>query len=59
MASIAEAFPHLAKVNSEYDISGVKYAKCFVLRSNNDDDIHKAIKYGIWTSTPQNNDNLR
>ena len=26
-----------------------------VIRSNNDDDIHKAIKYGLWTSVPSNN----
>lgn len=29
-----------------------------MLRSNNDDDIHKAVKYGIWTSTPKNNEIL-
>lgn len=35
----------------EIDWSRLKEA-CFVtLRSTCDDDIHKAIKYGLWTST--------
>jgi len=33
----------------------MKPARFFVLRSSNDDDIHKAIKYNLWTSTPNNN----
>ena len=37
------------------DIPAIPDAKCYVVRSNNDDDIHKAIKYSIWTSTPKNN----
>jgi len=28
------------------------------MRSNNDDDVQKAIKYSIWTSTPSNNQKL-
>ena len=27
----------------------------FVLRSKKTNDLHKAIKYGVWTSSPQNN----
>lgn len=27
----------------------------YILRSTCDDDIHKAIKYGFWTSTHKNN----
>lgn len=36
----------------------VAEAKSYVIRSNNDDDIHKAIKYGVWCSTPPNNEML-
>lgn len=57
-----KVFPHLASVNhvdnpriekirqnpNENDIF-------FILKSTNDDDIHKAIKYQIWTSTNQDN----
>ena len=40
--SMAEAFPHLNDVNkSTLDVQSIKNANCFVLRSNNDDDIHK------------------
>jgi len=27
----------------------------FVIRSANEDDVHKAIKYKIWTSTSKSN----
>lgn len=40
--AIAETFPHLKDVNStSFDLQTIKNAYCFVLRSNNDDDIHK------------------
>lgn len=42
------------KVNYEE----VAEAESYVIRSNNDDDIHKAIKYGVWCSTPPNNEML-
>jgi len=39
---IVEAFPHLKKVNSNsIDFQNIKTAKCFVIRSNTDDDVHK------------------
>ena len=42
MKDIIETFPHLRSVNkNELDIKKIADAKCFVLRSNNDDDIHK------------------
>lgn len=37
------------------EIDETPNALCYVIRSNNDDDVHKAIKYGIWTSVPGNN----
>lgn len=37
------------------DYSDLSNAVFFVLRSTCDDDIHKAIKYGFWTSTHQTN----
>ena len=33
----------------------IENARVFILKSNNDDDIHKAIKYQIWTSTQATN----
>ncbi len=44
-----------------FDSENTKKGKFFVIRSSNDDDIHKvffkikAIKYNLWTSTPNNN----
>lgn len=58
MEEIVEVFPHLKNVNKGIDIKSIKKARCLVLRSNNDDDIHKAIKYGIWTSTKSHNETI-
>lgn len=58
---IIKSFPHLQSLKSveEKDFSTVRDAVCVVMRSNNDDDIHKAIKYGVWCSTPPNNETLQ
>lgn len=37
--------------DDQYNIKKLKDAEFFILRSTCDDDIHKAIKYGFWTST--------
>ena len=47
MKSIIRTFPHLMHVNNYKNsdpLNNVKYARCFILRSNNDDDIHKVTK---------------
>lgn len=41
LESIGEAFPHLKDVNKNFDEKNISNARCFVMRSNNDDDIHK------------------
>jgi len=33
----------------------LKDADFYIIRSSNDDDFHKAIKYGIWSSSQKNN----
>lgn len=56
--SIRKNFSSCYSLNDEdVDFSALDKAEFFVLRSTCDDDIHKAIKYGIWTST-QNTNNL-
>lgn len=53
---IHEALPHLKSINSlDFDVSKVGNAYFFIVRSTNDDDIHKAIKYQIWASSVKNN----
>ena len=58
--SIKTSFSNLKEINqNDLNIKGLsKDNRCFILRSNNDDDIHKAMKYSIWTSTPKNNEIL-
>jgi len=54
MDSIIETFPHLKDINNrnpDKDPTKIERARCFMLRSNCDDNIHKAIKYRCWTST--------
>lgn len=52
--SILEVFPHLKQVNSPDDLEKTPKVHGIVIRSANDDNVHKAIKYGIWTTTPKN-----
>ena len=49
-------FPSCANVNNlTKNFSNLPRGEFFILRSTCDDDIHKAIKYGIWTSTNYTN----
>lgn len=61
MNSIVEAFPHLQKLNdSEFDLESIPSdAHFYILRSSNDDNIHKSIKYQSWTSTPSGKNVLK
>jgi hypothetical protein len=51
--AIIETFPHLEGINDlEFDLDGIpENAHFYILRSSNDDNIHKAIKYHLWSST--------
>ena len=47
--SITKAFPHLAKINDfDFDIDNIKECRTFILRSNNEDDVHKVISFYIF-----------
>lgn len=50
---ILEQFPHLRNVNDpNFDMSSIpENAQFYVMRSSNDDNIHKAIKYHMWSTT--------
>jgi len=56
---LIKTYPHLQSLK---DAKKVDYttvdAESYIIRSNNDDDIHKAIKYKVWCSTPPNNEML-
>ena len=52
LAKIRMSLPSCVNVNDSHaDFSNLRDAEFFVVRSTCDDDIHKAIKYGVWTST--------
>ena len=49
-------FPACRQMNSEdFDPNYIDDAEFYILRSTCDDDIHKALKYGCWTSTNRTN----
>lgn len=47
--------PHLKNINQPLDMGRIGNASFFIIRSTNDDDIHKAIKYQLWASSVKNN----
>lgn len=56
MSKIKLMFPSTSKLNhNNFDIDQIDDAMFYILRSTCDDDIHKSIKYGVWTSTHKNN----
>jgi hypothetical protein len=59
--SITETFPTLEKINDpNFAVENISPdAHFYILRSSNDDNIHKAIKYQIWSSPPANKALLR
>ncbi|KRX03029.1 hypothetical protein PPERSA_08104 [Pseudocohnilembus persalinus] len=60
MEKLLKTYPHLKtlKEAEDQDFEKIEDAKAYIIRSNTDDDIHKAIKYGVWCSTPPNNEML-
>lgn len=46
------------QVNSLDFITDYEHAKFFVIKSFNEDNIHKSIKYNVWASTPLGNRKL-
>lgn len=59
METLRAKFESLSEVNNQaFNPDTVQNAIFFVIKSTNDDDIHKAIKYGLWTSSQKNNEIL-
>lgn len=53
---IREKFDCLRDMNDpKFKVDTIKDADFFIIRSSNDDDFHKAVKYGIWSSSQKNN----
>lgn len=52
MDEIRKKFPTAAAFNQKFNTDDIDFSSFFILRSTNDENIHKAIKYGVWTSSP-------
>jgi hypothetical protein len=56
MKAVKEKFESLRDLHDpKFRPENIKDADFFIIRSSNDDDFHKAIKYGIWSSSQKNN----
>ena len=51
-------YSHLARVNSPDASVEYKEAHFFVIKSFMEEDVHKAMKYQVWSSTPEGNNRL-
>ena len=51
-------YSNLARVNGEDIGMDVKNGRCFVIKSYTEDDVHKSMKYQIWSSTSEGNKRL-
>ena len=51
-------YSHMAHVNPEDFSLDLKNARFFVIKSYTEDDVHKSMKYQIWSSTSEGNKRL-
>jgi len=51
-------YSHLARVNSSDATIEYKNARFFVIKSFTEEDVHKSMKYQVWSSTPEGNKRL-
>ncbi len=51
-------YSHLARVNSPDITIEYKTARFFVIKSFSEEDVHKSMKYQVWSSTPEGNKRL-
>eukprot|EP01017_Pseudomicrothorax_dubius_P033858 TRINITY_DN4583_c0_g1_i11.p2 TRINITY_DN4583_c0_g1~~TRINITY_DN4583_c0_g1_i11.p2 ORF type:complete len:370 (+),score=70.40 TRINITY_DN4583_c0_g1_i11:146-1255(+) len=55
LENLRESFPSLKRLEVPPSDGVLTNAQYFILTSNTEQDLHKAIKYGVWTSTPRTN----
>lgn len=51
MEEIKKKLPHLRDVNQKLNLDEFKNAKFYIIKSFNEENIFKAIKYNVWCST--------
>ncbi|CAK61928.1 unnamed protein product (macronuclear) [Paramecium tetraurelia] len=55
---IRKKFPSLAKINLNHEFNNLEECKFFIIRTQGEDNVHRAMKYGIWTSSSRKNERL-
>lgn len=55
---IRAKFIALSGINEIKDVTKFEDSEFFITFSDTGDDVHKAMKYGVWTSTSQVNERL-
>ena len=58
LPKVKEKFEPLKAINLPANLEEYQDAAFFIMRSANYDDIHKAMKYGVWTSTHEHNEEI-
>lgn len=51
-------YSHLLKVNLEDISKDIQKARFFIIKSYNEDDVHRSMKYQVWSSTYEGNKRL-
>ena len=51
-------YSNLARVNGEDYSLDLKQGRFFVIKSYTEDDVHKSMKYQVWSSTTEGNKRL-
>ncbi|CAD8199530.1 unnamed protein product [Paramecium pentaurelia] len=55
---IRSKFPPLANINIDHNLNNLKDCRFFIIRTQGEDNVHRAMKYGIWTSSSRKNERL-
>ncbi|CAD8101882.1 unnamed protein product [Paramecium sonneborni] len=55
---IRSKFPALANINIDHKFDNIKDSRFFIIRTQGEDNVHRAMKYGIWTSSSRKNERL-
>ncbi|CAD8108722.1 unnamed protein product [Paramecium sonneborni] len=55
---IRKKFPPLANINIDHKFDNLQECRFFIIRTQGEDNVHRAMKYGIWTSSSRKNERL-
>ncbi|CAD8120555.1 unnamed protein product [Paramecium sonneborni] len=55
---IRSKFSPLAKINLNHEFNNLDECKFFIIRTQGEDNVHRAMKYGFWTSSSRKNQRL-